>query len=68
MRPFLLVLAMLCVAPPLLAQYVYTIKADSVRITNHCDSEALILRNHTSVFENEVVSGQQVELGRYPAA
>src|SRR5580692_11372132 len=30
----------------LLAQYVYTIKADSVKITN-CDSAELILENHT---------------------
>jgi hypothetical protein len=47
MRPYILVLAMLCVAPNLFAQYVYTIKADSVKITNHCDTAELILENHT---------------------
>jgi hypothetical protein len=29
------------------AQYVYTIKADSVKLTNSCDSTELILLNHT---------------------
>ena len=29
------------------AQYVYTINADSVKITNHCDTAELILENHT---------------------
>ena len=29
------------------AQYVYTINADSVKITNHCDSAELIIQNHT---------------------
>lgn len=29
------------------AQYVYTIKADSVKITNTCDSAELIIQNHT---------------------
>jgi hypothetical protein len=47
MRPFILVLTMLCVAPNLFAQYVYTIKADSVKITNNCDTAELILENHT---------------------
>jgi len=37
-------MAFLC--PTLRAQYVYTIKADSVKITN-CDSAELILENHT---------------------
>jgi len=32
---------------PLFAQYVYTINADSVKITNHCDTAELILENHT---------------------
>jgi hypothetical protein len=29
------------------AQYVYTIKADSVKITNTCDTSELIIENHT---------------------
>lgn len=29
------------------AQYVYTINADTVKITNKCDSAELIIRNHT---------------------
>ncbi|MBS1563276.1 MAG: hypothetical protein JST39_02755, partial [Bacteroidetes bacterium] len=29
------------------AQYVYTINADSVKITNHCDTAELIIENHT---------------------
>ncbi len=29
------------------AQYVYTINADSVKITNHCETAELILENHT---------------------
>ncbi len=29
------------------AQYVYTIKADSVKLTNNCDSTELVLMNHT---------------------
>lgn len=29
------------------AQYVYTIKADSVKITNSCDTAELIIENHT---------------------
>ncbi len=31
----------------LFAQYVYTINADSVKITNHCDTAELIIENHT---------------------
>lgn len=30
-----------------IAQYVYTINADSVKITNHCDTAELIIENHT---------------------
>src|SRR5258707_1156435 len=36
-----------CFTRPLFAQYVYTINADSVKITNHCDTAELILENHT---------------------
>jgi hypothetical protein len=37
----------LCIGQTLSAQYVYTIKADSVKITNSCDTAELILENHT---------------------
>jgi hypothetical protein len=40
------VIVLLCGFTDLSAQYVYTIKADSVKITN-CDSAELILENHT---------------------
>jgi hypothetical protein len=50
MRKTLCILLLLCVAkaqaqtrPP----YVYTIKADSVKITNSCDTAELIIENHT---------------------
>src|SRR6266702_2192195 len=36
-----------CFTRQLHAQYVYTINADSVKITNHCDTAELILENHT---------------------
>ena len=42
----LLSLGILCLHSHIDAQYVYTIKADSVKITN-CDSAELILENHT---------------------
>jgi hypothetical protein len=35
------------IGPALSAQYVYTIKADSVKITNSCDTAELIIENHT---------------------
>jgi hypothetical protein len=41
-----LLLGILCLHSHIYAQYVYTIKADSVKITN-CDSAELILENHT---------------------
>lgn len=47
MKPLSLVLALLCLASTLYSQYVYTIKADSVKITNNCDTAELILENHT---------------------
>jgi hypothetical protein len=47
MRKLLPLIAMIGLATPLSAQkYVYTIKADSVKITN-CDSAELIIENHT---------------------
>jgi hypothetical protein len=46
MKYLLLLLAFLGVEKFLQAQYVYTIKADSVKITN-CDSSELIIENHT---------------------
>src|SRR5580700_8585056 len=46
MHHTLSLLAMLGIVVSLHAQYVYTIKADSVKITN-CDSAELILENHT---------------------
>ncbi len=46
MRSVLLFFALAILANSTFAQYVYTIKADSVKITN-CDSSELILENHT---------------------
>src|SRR5882757_4076800 len=46
MKQFLLLSGFFCLANALSAQYVYTIKADSVKITN-CDSAELIIENHT---------------------
>jgi hypothetical protein len=37
----------MCLEKALHAQYVYTIKADSVKITNTCDTAELIIENHT---------------------
>src|ERR1700730_2050544 len=42
----ILLFTLVCLGEGLCAQYVYTIKADSVKITN-CDSAELILENHT---------------------
>ena len=47
MNRLLPVLILLCIGQSLSAQYVYTIKADSVKITNTCDTAELILENHT---------------------
>ena len=38
MRQILSLLALLCLEKSLNAQYIYTIKADSVKITNTCDT------------------------------
>ena len=47
MRCAILCLCLMVMACYVRAQYVYTINADSVKITNHCDSEELIIQNHT---------------------
>jgi hypothetical protein len=47
MRKFLFLLILLCIEKALHAQYIYTIKADSVKITNSCDTAELIIENHT---------------------
>ena len=46
MKPTLILLITLLSSQALFSQYVYTIKADSVKITN-CDSAELIIENHT---------------------
>ena len=46
MKNLSVILILLSLGLRLQAQYVYTIKADSVKITN-CDSAELILENHT---------------------
>ncbi len=45
MKPFILFILLLC-ARNLVAQDVYTIKADSTKLTG-CDSNELIIENHT---------------------
>jgi hypothetical protein len=47
MRKLLFLLILLSLEKSLHAQYVYTIKADSVKITNTCDTAELIIENHT---------------------
>src|SRR5688572_2228874 len=47
MKKFLFLLMLLCIEKSLHAQYIYTIKADSVKITNSCDTAELIIENHT---------------------
>jgi hypothetical protein len=47
MRRICYLLLLLCTAQSISAQYVYTIKADSVKITNNCDTAELIIENHT---------------------
>ena len=46
MKRTLCLIALSCLANTIIAQYVYTIKADSVKVTN-CDSSELIIENHT---------------------
>ncbi|WP_205511883.1 hypothetical protein [Longitalea arenae] len=47
MKKILIVITLLCIEKALYAQYIYTIKADSVKITNTCDTAELIIENHT---------------------
>lgn len=47
MKKLLFLLVLMCLEKALHAQYVYTIKADSVKITNTCDTAELIIENHT---------------------
>ena len=47
MLRFMMLPVLLCIGQALSAQYVYTIKADSVKITNSCDTAELIIENHT---------------------
>lgn len=47
MKRLLFLLTLLCLEKALHAQYIYTIKADSVKITNSCDTAELIIENHT---------------------
>ena len=47
MRNVLILLGCMAMSVYCSAQYVYTINADSVKITNRCDSAELIIQNHT---------------------
>ena len=47
MNRLLLLLMLIVMGQAAFAQYVYTIKADSVKITNSCDTAELIIENHT---------------------
>ena len=47
MNRLLLLLILTGIGRASFAQYVYTIKADSVKITNSCDTAELIIENHT---------------------
>src|SRR5260221_14565312 len=47
MKRILLFLCLYGIENTMMGQYVYTINADSVKITNHCDTAELILENHT---------------------
>ncbi|AEV99279.1 hypothetical protein A4D02_32275 [Niastella koreensis] len=47
MKRYLFLLVLVCTMQGIHAQYVYTIKADSVKITNTCDTAELIIENHT---------------------
>jgi hypothetical protein len=47
MKRIFSLLLLLCLEQTLHAQYIYTIKADSVKITNSCDTAELIIENHT---------------------
>jgi hypothetical protein len=47
MKKILLLIVIICLCKLVAAQFVYKIQADSVKITNHCDTAELILENHT---------------------
>jgi hypothetical protein len=47
MKKLLFLIILICIEKALNAQYIYTIKADSVKITNSCDTAELIIENHT---------------------
>lgn len=47
MNRWIILLVLTCTSQAIFAQYVYTIKADSVKITNSCDTAELIIENHT---------------------
>jgi hypothetical protein len=47
MKRILFIFFLLYLENTLYAQYIYTIKADSVKITNSCDTAELIIENHT---------------------
>jgi hypothetical protein len=47
MKRTIIVLVVILLSNVIRAQYVYTIKADSVKITNSCDTAELIIENHT---------------------
>ena len=47
MKYVLILMLLFGMQKTLFAQYVYTINADSVKITNHCDTAELIIENHT---------------------
>lgn len=59
MKRILLFLALMGAGQVIRAQYIYTIKADSVKITNSCDTAELIIENHT-----QTVSGFLYNKGR----
>jgi len=59
MKRILFLLILLCLENTLHAQYIYTIKADSVKITNTCDTAELIIENHT-----QTISGCLFNKGR----
>jgi|GEM_PF-2507107 len=47
MKALLCAIALLCLTHPIFAQHVYSIRADTVRIYNDCDTAELVLENRT---------------------
>lgn len=47
MKNYILLFLLFCISKFSFSQYVYTIRADSVKITNNCDIAELIIENHT---------------------